>query len=74
MAKPAEACEPLEKDVKGKMVLVRRGSCPFVQKAENVQNAGGAGIIVSSLSSHLLRMVSLSFLHCLTRTPPSVLK
>jgi hypothetical protein len=57
MAKPVEACEPLEKDVKGKAVLVRRGTCSFVQKAENVQNAGGVVMIVSSLASHLLRMV-----------------
>lgn len=62
IAKPVEACDPLEKDVKGKFVLVRRGTCPFVQKAENVQNAGGAGIIVSSMNSHLFRMVTqLSF-------------
>ena len=36
MAKPAEACTALENDVKGKMVLVRRGGCPFVKKAEQV--------------------------------------
>ena len=33
MSKPAEACTALENDVKGKMVLVRRGGCPFVKKA-----------------------------------------
>lgn len=58
VAKPVEACDPLEKDVKGKIVLVRRGTCPFVQKAENVQNAGGVGVIVSSMSSHIFRMVT----------------
>jgi hypothetical protein len=57
MSKPAEACEPLDKDVKGKAVLVRRGSCSFVHKAEQIQNAGGVAMIVSSLHSHLLRMV-----------------
>lgn len=56
MSKPAEACDPLEKDVKGKIVVVRRGSCPFVQKAENVQNAGGVAVIVSSLNTHIFRM------------------
>lgn len=56
MAKPAEACDPLEKDYKGKAVLVRRGTCSFVQKAENVQAAGGAAMIVGSVHSHLLRM------------------
>jgi hypothetical protein len=58
MAKPADACSPLDNDVKGKAVLIRRGSCPFVQKAENVQNAGGAAMIVGSVHSYLLRMVS----------------
>jgi hypothetical protein len=57
VAKPVEACDSLEKDVKGKIVLVRRGTCPFVQKAENVQNAGGVGVIVSSMNSHIFRMV-----------------
>jgi hypothetical protein len=33
VAKPAEACAPLENDVRGKIVLVRRGSCPFVKKS-----------------------------------------
>lgn len=56
MAKPAEACDPLQKDYKGKAVLVRRGTCSFVQKAENVQAAGGIAMIVGSLHPHLLRM------------------
>lgn len=56
MAKPAEACDPLQKDYKGKAVLVRRGTCSFVQKAENVQAAGGAALIVGSVHAHLLRM------------------
>lgn len=56
MAKPAEACDPLLKDYKGKAVLVRRGTCSFVQKAENVQAAGGVAMIVGSVHSHLLRM------------------
>eukprot|EP01036_Dinobryon_divergens_P032020 gene32020-41525_t len=30
IAKPAEACGPLENNVRGKAVLVRRGNCPFV--------------------------------------------
>lgn len=56
MAKPAEACDPLLKDYKGKAVLVRRGTCSFVQKAENVQAAGGVAMIVGSVHPHLLRM------------------
>lgn len=56
MAKPPEACDPLQKDYKGKAVLVRRGTCSFVQKAENVQAAGGVAMIVGSVHPHLLRM------------------
>lgn len=55
-AKPAEACSPLDGNFRGKAVLVRRGSCPFVQKAENVMAAGGAIMIVGSAHSYLLRM------------------
>ena len=58
VAKPAEACGPIENDVKGKAVLVRRGSCAFVKKAEEVQAAGGRAMIVGSLQSFILRMVS----------------
>ena len=56
VAKPAEACGPLENDVKGKAVLVRRGSCPFVKKAEEVQAAGGRIMIVGSLHPYIVRM------------------
>ena len=40
------------------MVLVRRGSCPFVKKAEEVQAAGGRVMVVGSLHPYILRMVS----------------
>lgn len=56
VAKPAEACGPLENDVKGKAVLVRRGNCPFVKKAEEVQAAGGRIMIVGSLHPYIVRM------------------
>lgn len=56
VAKPAEACGPLENDVKGKAVLVRRGSCPFVKKAEEVQAAGGRVMVVGSIHPYILRM------------------
>lgn len=58
VAKPAEACTPLENDVRGKVVLVRRGSCPFVKKAEEVQAAGGRAMVVGSIHPYILRMVS----------------
>ncbi|KAJ1404278.1 hypothetical protein B484DRAFT_222239 [Ochromonadaceae sp. CCMP2298] len=56
VAKPVEACGPLENDVRGKVVLVRRGTCPFVKKAEEVQAAGGAVMVVGSLHPYVLRM------------------
>jgi hypothetical protein len=56
MSKPAEACSALENNVKGKIVLVRRGSCPFVKKAENIQAAGGRVMVVGSMHSYIVRM------------------
>ncbi len=40
----------------GKAVLVRRGGCPFVRKAEMVQAAGGAVMLVGSKQPYLVRM------------------
>ena len=57
VAKPAEACAPIENDIRGKAVLVRRGGCPFVKKAEEVQAAGGRVMVVGSLHPYILRMV-----------------
>lgn len=56
MSKPAEACIAIENDVKGKMVLVRRGGCPFVKKAEQIQAAGASGIILGGLAPYIVRM------------------
>lgn len=47
----SDACEPLANVVTGKIVLVHRGLCSFVQKSQNVQTAGGIGIIVMNVSS-----------------------
>lgn len=47
----ADACEPLINNVAGKIVLVHRGLCPFVQKAQNVQSSGGIGVIVANVAS-----------------------
>lgn len=56
LAKPAEACGPLQNNVKGKIVLVRRGSCAFVKKTEEVQAAGGSAVIISSMAGSMIRM------------------
>ncbi|KAI8146985.1 peptidase S8/S53 domain-containing protein [Fennellomyces sp. T-0311] len=40
------ACEPFQERLDNMTVLVKRGSCSFVDKAINVQNAGGTGILI----------------------------
>jgi hypothetical protein len=56
MAKPPEACSAIENDVKGKLVLVRRGGCPFIKKAEHIQAAGASAIIIGGLAPYIVRM------------------
>lgn len=45
-----DGCEPLANPLTlvGRIVLVDRGNCTFVQKALNAQNAGAAGILVAN--------------------------
>jgi hypothetical protein len=48
-AAPAtDACTPLVAPVTGQIVVVDRGTCTFKTKALNVQNAGGAGMILAN--------------------------
>ena len=42
--------------MQGKIVLVRRGGCAFIKKAELIQNAGGAGMVLGGLAPYLVRM------------------
>ena len=47
IAEPIDACSPLVGTFyKNSITLVERGDCSFVEKARNVQNAGGAAMIV----------------------------
>lgn len=48
-ATATDGCSPLENAaaVAGKVVLVDRGSCAFVVKAKNVQDAGGRALLVA---------------------------
>ncbi|KAI8341971.1 peptidase S8/S53 domain-containing protein [Chlamydoabsidia padenii] len=39
-------CHPIMQDIINKVVLVKRGGCNFGQKAMQVQNAGGVGILI----------------------------
>lgn len=43
-----DACSPIVNDVAGKIVLVDRGYCSFVLKAQNVQAAGGIGMLLAN--------------------------
>jgi len=48
-----DACEPLinETELTGKIALVHRGLCSFVQKAQNAQNAGAVGVVLSNIAT-----------------------
>ncbi|HEX2036553.1 MAG TPA: S8 family serine peptidase [Chloroflexota bacterium] len=43
----ADACQPLPVgSLAGKVALIRRGTCPFYQKARTAQDAGAAGVVL----------------------------
>lgn len=48
MAAPTEACSSIQNDLTGKIAFVRRGTCDFVVKVKNAQNAGAVGVIVAN--------------------------
>jgi hypothetical protein len=55
---PLDACEPLQQDAAsllGRLVMARRGGCPCVTKAQNVQAAGGLALIVGGHDMTLRR-------------------
>jgi minor extracellular serine protease Vpr len=41
-----DGCNPIASDLSGQAVLIRRGTCPFYQKAFNAQVAGAAAVIL----------------------------
>lgn len=43
---PEEGCGPSVIDMTGKIALVRRGVCTFVEKVKSAQDAGAVGVIV----------------------------
>ncbi|MBX3717329.1 MAG: M36 family metallopeptidase [Burkholderiales bacterium] len=47
-APTSDACTAIQNNVVGKVVLVDRGSCTFIVKAQNVQAAGGVGMILAN--------------------------
>jgi hypothetical protein len=44
-----DGCEPITNNVTGKIVLVHRGLCSFVQKAQNVEAAKGIGVLIANV-------------------------
>lgn len=56
VASPSEACSPIENDIRNKIVLARRGGCPFVKKAEEIQAAGGKVLVIGNSASHIVRV------------------
>lgn len=55
LASPIRACQALEQPVQGRVVVVERGDCMFVDKARILQAAGAiAGIVIGeSCTPHL---------------------
>ena len=49
-ADATDGCEPLTVNLTGKIALVHRGLCSFVQKAQNAQAAGAIGCIVTNVA------------------------
>ncbi|TYA52424.1 T9SS type A sorting domain-containing protein [Formosa maritima] len=43
---PTEACNSFGPSAAGKIAVIRRGDCPFVDKVLNAQNAGAVGVIM----------------------------
>ncbi|MGB5418266.1 PA domain-containing protein, partial [Algibacter sp.] len=43
---PTEACNAFGADATGKIAIIRRGDCPFVEKVKNAQDAGAIGVIM----------------------------
>lgn len=47
-ANPSQGCLPTSQDLSGKIVLIDRGGCTFVEKVTNAQNAGAVGVVVAN--------------------------
>ena len=54
-AEPANACKALTNDVAGKAVIVQRGKCNFIDKAEKAVEAGAAMVIVANMHTSISR-------------------
>jgi extracellular elastinolytic metalloproteinase len=43
-----DACEPIANTVSGRIALIDRGTCTFVVKVKNAQNAGAVGVVIAN--------------------------
>ncbi|XP_055897620.1 ER degradation-enhancing alpha-mannosidase-like protein 3 isoform X3 [Biomphalaria glabrata] len=62
LAKPLKGCSDLENgdDIKGKIIIVERGDCMFVDKARNLQKKGAlGGIVIDQAQGSSSELVSL---------------
>ncbi len=48
---PDHGCETITTNLTGKIALVHRGLCSFIQKVQNAQAAGAAGVIMANVAS-----------------------
>jgi hypothetical protein len=47
----ADACEPLNQDLTGKIAFINRGTCSFEPKTVNAQSAGAIAVIIGNVAS-----------------------
>src|SRR5262249_42144773 len=53
---PTLGCNPITNDVTGKIALIDRGTCGFVVKVKNAQNAGAIGVIIANNGAGTINM------------------
>ena len=51
-APTSDGCQPLGASMAGKIALMDRGTCSFVEKVVNAQSAGALGVIVANTAPH----------------------
>ena len=50
-ADPNDGCEAVTNNLSGKIALVHRGTCSFIQKATAAQAAGAVGVIIANVAT-----------------------
>ena len=54
----AEACNPLQNDLTGKIAILYRNTCDFATKAYNAQLAGAVGVVIVNREDALIGMTA----------------